>query len=167
MNEHDVHRGIQKFKKRRRLGRGTGSGRGKTSGRGHKGQRSNPGYSTLPIFQGGTMPLVRRIPKRGFTNQWAETVATVNVGDLERVFSAGDEVTPETLREKSLAKSRYDVLKILGDGELTKKLKVSAHRFSKSAQAKIEQAGGEAVVLPGKIAVAEKQAQKKQQAADR
>jgi large subunit ribosomal protein L15 len=83
------------------------------------------------------------------------------------VFSAGDEVTPEALREKSLAKSRYDVLKILGDGELTKKLKVSAHRFSKSAQAKIEKAGGEVVVLPGKVSVKEKQAQKKQQAADR
>jgi len=162
MNEHDVNRGIRKFKKRRRLGRGTGSGRGKTCGRGSKGQRSNPGFSALPIFQGGTMPLVRRIPKRGFTNKWALTVAAVNVSDLERVFSAGDEVTPDMLREKSLVKSRHDVLKILGDGELTKALKVSAHRFSQSARKKIEKAGGEVVLLPGKVSVEEKKSQKKQ-----
>ena len=102
------------------------------------------------------MPLVRRIPKRGFNNRWALTVAVVNVGDLDQAFQAGDEVTPEALASANLAKGRYDLLKVLGNGELTKKLKVSAHRFSKSAQEKIERAGGEAVVLPGKTPVAQR-----------
>ncbi len=156
MNLDDVNRGIQKYRKRKRIGRGTGSGVGKTAGRGHKGQRSNPGYSVLAIFEGGRMPLVRRIPKRGFNNKFALRVATVNVGDLESAFEAGDSVTPEALREKSLAKTRYDVLKILGDGELSKKLTVSAHRFSQTAREKIERAGGEVVVLPGKTSVEQK-----------
>jgi large subunit ribosomal protein L15 len=96
------------------------------------------------------MPLVRRIPKRGFNNRWALSVAVVNVGDLEGRFQTDDDVNPDTLRAKNLAKGRFDVLKILGDGQLTKKLKVSAHRFSKSAREKIEQAGGQVVVLPGR-----------------
>jgi len=150
MNLNDVHRGIHKFKKRKRVGRGPGSGHGKTAGRGHKGQGSRSGFSQHPTFEGGQMPLVRRIPKRGFNNKWALTVAIVNVSDLEAAFADGDEVTLETLKTKSLAKGKFDVLKVLGDGELTKKLKVSAHRFSKSAQEKIEKAGGETVVLPGK-----------------
>lgn len=153
MNLDDVHRGIKKFKKRRRIGRGPGSGHGKTAGRGHKGQKSRAGFSQKPTFQGGAMPLVRRVPKRGFNNKFALTVATVNVSDLETAFEVGDEVTPESLREKSLAKCRYDVLKVLGDGELTKSLKVSAHRFSASAKDKIEKAGGEVTVLPGKAPV--------------
>jgi large subunit ribosomal protein L15 len=150
MNLNDVHRGIHKFKKRKRVGRGTGSGHGKTCGRGHKGQGSRAGFSQHPTFEGGQMPLVRRIPKRGFNNKWAALVAIVNVSDLEAGFADGDEVTLATLKEKSLAKGKFDVLKVLGNGELTKKLKVSAHRFSKSAQEKIEKAGGEVVVLPGK-----------------
>lgn len=149
----DVHRGITKFKKRKRVGRGPGSGHGKTCGRGHKGQKSRAGYSRKASFQGGAMPLVRRVPKRGFNNQFALTVKAVNVSDLEKAFEDGSEVTPESLREHSLAKSRYDVLKVLGDGELTKKLKVTAHRFSKSAREKIEKAGGEVVELPGKAPV--------------
>ena len=156
MNLNDVHRGIKKFKKRRRIGRGTGSGFGKTAGRGHKGQRSNPGYSALPIFEGGRTPIVRRIPKRGFNNKFALTVAVVNVGDLDTAFNAGDDVTLQSLREKDLAKSRYDILKILGSGEVTKKLKVCGHRFSASAREKIEKAGGEVVVLPGKTTVEQK-----------
>lgn len=107
------------------------------------------------------MPLVRRIPKRGFNNKFALRVATVNVGDLERAFADGDEVTPESLREKSLAKTRYDILKILGDGQISKKLKISAHRFSQSAREKIEKAGGEIVVLSGKTPVEQKKKQKK------
>jgi len=95
------------------------------------------------------MPLVRRIPKRGFHNRWALSVAVVNVGELEERFQADDDVNPETLRQKNLAKGRYDLLKILGDGQLSKRLKVSAHRFSKSAREKIEQAGGQVIVLPG------------------
>ena len=150
MNLHDVHRGIKKHKKRRRVGRGTGSGRGKTAARGHKGQKSRAGYSHSSVFQGGAMPLVRRIPKRGFNNRFADIVANVNVSDLETAFQAGEDVTPDTLRERNLAKGRYDILKVLGDGELTKSLKVSAHRFSKSAKEKIEKAGGEAVIMPGK-----------------
>lgn len=156
MNVHDVNRGVHKHRSRKRIGRGPGSGTGKTAGRGHKGQFSNPGYKALSIFQGGTMPLVRRIPKRGFTNIFAPEVATVNLGDLEQLFQAEEEVTPESLRGKGLLKARYEELKILGDGNLTKKLKVSAHRFSASAKTKIEQAGGEAVVLPGKTPVRDK-----------
>jgi len=150
MNLEDIHRGIQKHKKRKRLGRGPGSGHGKTCGRGHKGQRSRAGFSQHPTFEGGQMPIARRVPKRGFHNRWAMSVAVVNVADLEARFEAGDEVNLETLRAKSLAGGRFDVLKILGDGELTKKLTVSAHRFSRSAKEKIEGAGGQAVVLPGK-----------------
>lgn len=154
----DVHKGIQKNKPRRRVGRGPGSGHGKTSSRGHNGQKSRSGWSRHPMFQGGAMPMVRRIPKRGFHNKWALTVAIVNVGDLESVFDAGEEVTPESLKEKGLVKQRYDVLKVLGNGQLTKKLNVSAHRFSKSAAELIEKAGGKTVVLPGKASVEEKKA---------
>lgn len=150
MNIHDVHQGIVKYKKRKRIGRGTGSGMGKTSTRGHKGQRSRSGASSLVVFEGGRMPLVRRVPKRGFNNRFALKVVAVNVGDLEAVFEAGSDVTPESLKEKNLAKQNYDVLKILGNGELTKKLNVSAHRFSATAKEKIEKAGGTIVELPGK-----------------
>lgn len=152
----DVHRGIKKNKRKRRLGRGAGSGRGKTASRGGKGQRARHGYNALSIFQGGASPLVRRVPKRGFTNSFALIVGTVNVGELEAKFSAGDEVNVETLRSKSLVKSRHAVLKILGDGPLTKNLKVAAHRFSESAKEKITQAGGEVVILPPKVSVEEK-----------
>ena len=166
MNLDDVHRGIQKNKKRKLVGRGPGSGHGKTSSRGHKGQKSRSGWSASPIFQGGAMPLVRRVPKRGFNNKFALSVVAVNVGDLERVFEAGDDVNPDTLKQRSLAKKRYDVLKILGNGELSKKLNVSAHRFSKSAQEKIEQAGGTITVLAGKKPVVKnKQASAKSAAA--
>jgi large subunit ribosomal protein L15 len=154
MNISDVHRGIHKGRARKRLGRGIGSGHGKTAGRGHKGQHSRNGVSFLPIFQGGTMPLVRRIPKRGFNNRWAKTVAAVNLGDLNDAFKSGDNVTPESLAAANLIKGCYDELKILGDGELTKKLKISAHRFSKTASEKISKAGGEAIVLPGPAPVA-------------
>ena len=153
MNVHDVNRGVHTHRPKKRLGRGPGSGQGKTAGRGHKGQFSNPGYKALSIFEGGTMPLVRRIPKRGFTNIFGPKVASVNVGDLEQLFEAGQEVTAETIRSKGLLKGRFDELKILGDGNLTKKLKVSAHRFSESAKAKIAEAGGEAIVIPGKTPV--------------
>lgn len=161
MKIHDVHRGITKNKKRKRLGRGPGSGHGKTAARGHKGAKSRSGYSRHVAFQGGMMPLVRRIPKRGFNNRWALVVANVNVQDLEKAFDAGAEVTPASLAEKSLLKGSYDVLKVLGDGELTKALTVSAHRFSKSAVEKIEKAGGKTVVLPGRTPVEDKKKQKK------
>jgi len=150
MNLVDVNRGIHKHKKRKRVGRGTGSGHGKTSGRGHKGQGALAGWSAPAIFEGGASPLIRRVPKRGFHNAWAKIVAAVNVGDLDAAYNNGDEVTLENLSEKDLARGRFDELKILGNGELTKKLKISAHRFSQSALAKIEQSGSQAIVLPGK-----------------
>lgn len=153
----DVNRGIHKNKKRTRVGRGPGSGHGKTAGRGNKGQGQLAGWAAASIFQGGQMPLVRRIPKRGFNNRFAKSVAVVNVSDLEAAFEAGAEVTLEAIRKLGLAKGRYDLLKVLGDGELKKKLTVSAHRFSASARQKIEQAGGKVVLLsaPGMPAPAE------------
>ena len=150
MNLDDVNRGIRKHKKSKRVGRGPGSGHGKTCGKGEKGQSSRPSWSKHPTFRGGAMPMVRRIPKRGFFNKWAPKIGLVNVSDLEANFEAGEEVNSDTLREKDLAKYRYDILKVLGDGELTKSLKVSAHRFSKSAKEKIEKAGGQAIELPAK-----------------
>lgn len=153
MKLHDVHQGITKNKKRKRLGRGPGSGQGKTAGRGHKGQGQRAGWSQSPVFQGGAMPLVRRIPKRGFTNSWARTVAIVNVGDLDATFEAGTEITPELICQTPLLGHRFDELKILGDGEVTKKFSIAAHRFSKTAADKITQAGGSMVTLPGPVPV--------------
>jgi large subunit ribosomal protein L15 len=153
MNLNDVHRGIQKNKSRKRIGRGPGSGHGKTATRGSKGQGSRSGYSLSPIFEGGQMPLVRRIPKRGFNNRWADVVATVNLDVLERNYQSGEEVTADSLRAKNLLKGAFDQLKILGNGDLAKSLKISAHKFSKSALEKIEKAGGQAIVLPGKAPV--------------
>jgi large subunit ribosomal protein L15 len=150
MNLNDIHRGIRKHKSRKRVGRGPGTGLGKTSGRGHKGQGARAGWSALPTFEGGQMPLIRRVPKRGFHNRFAAAVAIVNVADLEKAFAAGEDANPETLRAKGLARGRFDLLKVLGDGQLTKSLNVSAHRFSRSAMEKIQQAGGQAIVLPDK-----------------
>lgn len=147
MNLHDVHVGIVKHKKKKRVGRGPGSGHGKTAGRGNKGQGQLAGWTTHPAFEGGQLPLFRRIPKRGFNNRWAKNVKSVNIGQINELFEAGAEVTPETLAAHACGKGRYDVLKILGNGELTKKLKISAHRFSRQAAEKIEQAGGEIVRL--------------------
>ncbi len=166
MNIDDVNRGIHKHKKRKRVGRGPGSGHGKTSGRGHKGQGQLAGWSASPIFEGGASPLIRRIPKRGFHNEFADLVVAVNVGALEKAFSAGDDVTIDALRAKNLVSGRFDQVKILGDGKLAKKLKISAHRFSAAALEKIQQAGGEAVVLPGKQTPAQRTAKKNNQPAE-
>jgi large subunit ribosomal protein L15 len=117
MNLNDVHRGVHTAKPRKRLGRGIGSGQGKTAGRGHKGQWSHNGVSFSPVFQGGASPLVRRIPKRGFNNRWAKTVAIINLGDLNKAFKSGDHITPESLVATNLANGAYDELKILGNGE--------------------------------------------------
>jgi large subunit ribosomal protein L15 len=162
MNLNEVHSGVHKNKSRKRIGRGIGSGHGKTAGRGHKGQGSRSGSSSKRGFEGGQMPMMRRIPKRGFNNRFAATVAVVNLGDLETHFEAGDEVTVATLQAKHIAKGCYDQLKVLGDGALTKKLKVVAHKFSKSAAEKIAQAGGEAVVLPGRAPVVKNKMKVKQ-----
>ena len=156
MNLNDIHRGIRKFKARKRVGRGPGTGLGKTSGRGHKGQGARAGWSALPTFEGGQMPLVRRVPKRGFHNRFAASVAIVNVEDLQQAFAAGEQVNPETLHAKKITRGQFDILKVLGNGQITKPLVVSAHRFSRSAREKIEQAGGQAIVLPGKAPVKRK-----------
>jgi large subunit ribosomal protein L15 len=161
MNLNEVNKEVHCNKSRKRLGRGIGSGLGKTAGRGHKGQRSRPGYNALSVFEGGQMPLVRRIPKRGFHNQFALEVAIVNVGDLQLRFEAGEEVSPATLKTRGLVKGQYDLLKVLGNGELSKSLKISAHQFSASAKVKIEQAGGQMTVLPGKKPVVKLKKEKK------
>ena len=138
-------RGAVKTKKR--IGRGPGSGTGKTAGRGSNGAKSRSGYSRRYGFEGGQMPLIRRLPKRGFVNKFAKELATVNVRDLER-FPEGTVVTPELLQTTGLVRKLGDGLKVLGDGELKKNLVVQAHRFSATARAKIETAGGRAEVLP-------------------
>ncbi|MBL8814053.1 MAG: 50S ribosomal protein L15 [Planctomycetaceae bacterium] len=139
----DVQVGIQPRKPRKRIGRGPGSGHGKTSGRGHKGFFSRSGSSTRRGFQGGQMPLFRRVAKRGFSNNYfAPEVTVVNIGVLNENFEAGAEVTPEILVERGIISTRFDELKVLGDGEVTKALKISAHRFSASAESKISAAGG-------------------------
>ncbi|QDV64643.1 50S ribosomal protein L15 [Crateriforma conspicua] len=150
MNLNDVHRGITKNRARKRIGRGIGSGHGKTAGRGHKGHKSRSGYSRKPNFQGGAMPMFRRIPKRGFNNRWATTVFAVNVGRLNAAYDDGATVDLESMKAKNLASGTFDEVKILGDGELTKKLTVTAHRFSKSAEEKITAAGGTINKLPPK-----------------
>jgi large subunit ribosomal protein L15 len=134
-------------KKRKRVGRGPGSGNGKTAGRGHKGQKSRSGYRRRYGFEGGQMPLVRRIPKRGFTNIFRVSFQVVNLRDLDRVFASGDTVSVELLAEKGLTRSGSKPVKILAAGELTKKLTVKVHAFSKTAQAQIEAAGGRCEVV--------------------
>jgi large subunit ribosomal protein L15 len=128
---------------RKRIGRGPGSGTGKTAGRGHKGQRSRSGFSQRFGFEGGQMPLVRRVPKRGFTNLFRSEYSIVN---LSRLAGFEGEVTPEALVAWGLARPGKPV-KVLGNGDMEKALKVSAHKFSKSARAKIEAAGGTCEVL--------------------
>lgn len=130
----------------KRVGRGTGSGIGKTSARGHKGQKARSGGGVRPGFEGGQMPLARRIPKRGFTNIFAKKYTTINVRDLE-MFDNGTVITIEMLKEACVVKKLNDGLKILGEGELSKKLTVKAKKFTKAAQEKIEAAGGSVEVI--------------------
>lgn len=130
----------------KRVGRGYGSGLGKTSGKGHKGQKARSGGGVRPGFEGGQMPLYRRLPKRGFTNIFATKYSIINIVDLNR-FDENTVVTPELLLEEGLIKKLNDGVKILGDGDLDKKLTVKAHKFSKSAAEKIEAAGGKVEVI--------------------
>lgn len=146
----EVNQGITKHRRPRRLGRGNGSGQGKTAGRGQDGHKSRSGYSRHPGTIGEDLPMIRRIPKRGFFNKFAQTVLAINVGDLAAVFEAGDEVTPAILQQRGVVKRRFDQIKILGDGAIDKALKISAHRFSASAKEKIAAAGGSAIELPAK-----------------
>ncbi len=138
MKLHELRDNPGATKSRKRIGRGPGSGTGKTAGRGHKGQKSRSGYSRRLGFEGGQMPLIRRVPKRGFTNIFRKEVAAVNLRDLA---GFDGEVTPELLQEKGLVRKGLAV-KILGDGEVSGPLTVKAHRFSRSAREKIEAAGG-------------------------
>ena len=131
----------------KRIGRGIGSGQGKTAGKGHKGQKARSGAKIRPGFEGGQMPLQRRLPKRGFNNIFAKEIATVNVSDLERKFNDGDVVDAASLKAAGLIKKELDGIKVLGNGELTKKLEVKVNAYSKAAQGKIEAAGGKAEVV--------------------
>ena len=134
--------------KKKRVGRGPGSGLGKTSGRGNKGQKSRSGYSGKRGFEGGQMPLHRRLPKRGFTNIFKREWAEVNLADLERLFDAGASVTPEALVEKGLVrKSLLKSVVVLGQGDIKKSLTINVHRFSATAKQKIEAVGGQAFVI--------------------
>ena len=147
MNLSDVKRSGKGHRRRKRVGRGIGSGSGKTCGRGHKGAKSRSGYSRSHVYEGGQMPLFRRLPKRGFSNAaFADPVVSVNVDALNR-FRKGTEVDPAKLREAGLIKGRIRRVKILGRGELKKELTVRAHAFSASAREKIEGAGGQAEVI--------------------
>ena len=135
-------------KSRKRVGRGPGSGLGITAGRGENGQKSRSGASIPAWFQGGQTPLYRRLPKRGFNNAKFRTeYATINLSDLNKYFNDGEEVTPEILKEKGIIKKQLCGVKVLGNGELEKKLTIRANRFSSSAVTKIESAGGKAEVI--------------------
>ena len=146
MKLHELKPAVGATTAEKRLGRGTGSGLGKTSGKGHKGAKARSGGGKRPGFEGGQMPLTRQMPKRGFTNIFAKEYATVNVGDLD-VFEDGTEVTLALLVEKKIVRKELDGLKVLGNGDLTKKVTVKAAAFSESAKEKIEQAGGKAEVV--------------------
>lgn len=145
-----VHHGVNKRKQKKRVGRGTGSGMGKTSTRGHKGQWASAGAKKPTFtFEGGQMPLFRRIPKRGFSHAtWDKKYHVVNVGDLDGLFNDGDAVDFAALKRVGLANGPADGVRILGTGELTKKLTVRADHFSKSAAEKITARGGTADVIP-------------------
>ena len=133
--------------RKKRLGRGPGTGLGKTSGRGEKGQKSRSGYSMKIGFEGGQMPLHRRLPKRGFTNIFKKKWIEVSLAALEQQFAANDEVTPELMHLRGIIKKAKHDIVVLGNGEVSKSLKVSAHRFTKSAREKIEKAGGAVTVI--------------------
>ncbi len=146
MKIHELRAPKGATKNPKRKGRGTASGQGTTSGRGMNGQNSRSGGGVRLGFEGGQMPLYRRLPKRGFTNVWAKEYAIVNVSDLN-CFEAGTEVTPQLLKEAGIVKQLLDGVKVLGDGKLEKNVTVKASKFTKSAIEKIEAAGGKAEVI--------------------
>jgi len=147
MKLHELEKNIGATHARKRVGRGPGSGLGKTSGRGQKGQKARSGGSINPVFEGGQLPLYRRLPKRGFTNALFKTrYATVNVEDLN-VFEDGTVVTPALLKDKGIIKKQLDGLKILGNGKLERKLTIQANKFSTSALEKIKESGSKAEVI--------------------
>ena len=150
MDLSQVHQGVHKLKRKKRVGRGIGSGHGKTATRGSKGQWASAG-AKMPVatFEGGQMQLFRRIPKRGFSHAtWDRHYHVVNVGDLDKAFADGATVDHEALRKAGLANGRADGVRILGQGELTKRLVIRAHHFSKSAAEKITARGGSVEIVP-------------------
>ena len=147
MKLNELQRNIGATQKKKRVGRGPGSGLGKTSGKGQKGQKARSGVSIKAVFEGGQLPLYRRIPKRGFSNAKFKTIyATINVEDLNR-FEDGTVVTPALLKDTGLLKKQYDGVKVLGTGKLEKKLTIQANKFSTSALEKIKEAGSKAEVI--------------------
>ncbi len=146
MKLHELSPAPGSVKESKRIGRGHGSGQGKTAGKGHKGQKARSGGGVRPGFEGGQMPLQRRVPKRGFNNIFAKKIVCVNLGSLE-TFRSGSTVDVEKMIEKGIIKKEYDGVKILGNGKLSKKLTVKAAAFSASAKEKIEAAGGKAEVI--------------------
>ena len=146
MKLHELQPAFGATKTRKRLGRGIGSGLGKTSGKGHKGAKARSGGGKRPGFEGGQMPLTMRLPKRGFTNKWRVEYEAINV-DALNIFEDGMVVGPVELLEYGIIKKMLDGLKIMGDGELTKKLTVQANKFTATAKEKIEAAGGSCEVI--------------------
>lgn len=150
MDLSQVHQGVHKLRGKKRVGRGVGSGHGKTASRGSKGQWASAGAKKpASMFEGGQMQLFRRIPKRGFSNAtWARTYLVVNVGDIDAAFKDGDTVDQAALKAAGLAKGPAHGIRVLGNGEVTKKLVVKAHHFSKSAAEKITSKGGTTEIIP-------------------
>ena len=147
MKLNELQRNIGATHAKKRVGRGPGSGLGKTCGRGQKGQKARSGASINPVFEGGQLPLYRRIPKRGFKNAKFKTVyGVINLADLNR-FEDGTVVTPALLKDTGLVKKQYEGIKVLGNGKLEKKLTIQANKFSESALAKIKEAGSKAEVI--------------------
>ncbi len=147
MKLHELKPNEGSVKKRKRIGRGPGSGTGKTAGKGEKGQNARSGGGVRPGFEGGQLPLFRRLPKRGFSNSmFKKEYAVINVSDLNK-FNDGDVITPELLKELGIIKKQLSGIKVLGNGTLEKKVTVKAHKFSDSAKAKIEASGGKVEVI--------------------
>ena len=147
MKLHELEKNIGAKQKRKIVGRGPGSGLGKTSGKGHKGQNARSGGGVRPVFEGGQLPLYRRLPKRGFSNYDFKTkYAVINVSDLN-MFEDGTVVTPALLKEIGFVKKQYDGIKVLGEGTLTKKLTIQANKFSKTAIEEIEESGSKIEVI--------------------
>ena len=147
MKLHELEKNIGAKHSKKRVGRGSGSGLGKTSGRGQKGQKARSGGSINPVFEGGQLPLYRRLPKRGFSNYpFKKEYAVINLSDLN-IFEDGTVVTPALLKERGIVKKQLSGIKVLGEGQLEKKLTVQAHKFSKSAIDKINESGSKAEVI--------------------
>ena len=166
MNLQDVRRIRVKRKKRQRVGRGQGSGWGTTSGRGHKGAGARSGNRIRPHFEGGQMPIYRRLPKKGFSNSpFKLTYHVINVGDLEKICESGALVDLDSLKEVGFAPKKAKFLKVLGWGEVTKTLQIRTHAISKGARKKIEAASGSIEIVPARVAYREKGVKKTQTAA--